>query len=319
MERRDKATPLARFGQFHLIPRLKSSSILACIHKQSSQGRAYHYLDYIRKFISTFHERPSCLETSTPIISQTQLINFPNTTMTKLTSFKLLSFDVYGTLIDWETGVIDALQPLLDTNNKTSSYTRKHLLQIYHKHEASQQTKTPEMTYCDLLSTIHPAIAADLECDQPSEETNKAFGDSVGQWPAFPDTVAALHILKHHYKLVVLSNVDRTSFSKTNAGPLQNFPFDAILTAQDIGSYKPNLRNFEYMLKEVKERFGVEKEEVLQTAQSQFHDHHPAKKMGVKGAWIVRPGAEMGNQEEEIFDWKFDTLGEMAEAVEKEA
>ncbi|TIA53483.1 haloacid dehalogenase, partial [Aureobasidium pullulans] len=208
---------------------------------------------------------------------------------TKLTSFKLLSFDVYGTLIDWETGVINALQPLLDTNNKTSSYTRKHLLQIYHKHEASQQTRTPEMTYCDLLSTIHPAIAADLECDKPSEETNKAFGDSVGQWPAFPDTVAALHILKKHYKLVVLSNVDRTSFSKTNAGPLQNFPFDAILTAQDIGSYKPNLKNFEYMLQEVKERFGVEKE---QTNRQIWASSSPT---AVAQAYILRTSSPTAN------------------------
>ncbi|KAG9667161.1 HAD-like protein, partial [Aureobasidium melanogenum] len=238
--------------------------------------------------------------------------------MAKLTDFKLLSFDVYGTLIDWETGVITALQPLLSKNNKTGNYTRKELLEIYHHHEASQQQKTPDMSYCDLLATIHPSIAADLKCESPSEADNKTFGDSVGKWPAFPDTVDALKRLAKHYKLVVLSNVDRNSFSTTNSGPLQKFPFDAIITAQDIGSYKPSLKNFEFMLKEVQEKFGIEKAQVLQTAQSQFHDHHPAKKMEIKSCWIVRPGAEMGNREEEIFDWKFDTLGDMADAVEKE-
>jgi 2-haloalkanoic acid dehalogenase type II len=239
--------------------------------------------------------------------------------MAKLTDFKLLTFDVYGTLIDWETGVLTALQPLLNKNNKSDTYTRKQLLEIYHQYEASQQEKTPDMSYCDLLATIHPYIAKELNCGPPSEAENKAFGDSVGKWPAFPDTVDALRRLAKQYKLVVLSNVDRKSFFTTNSGPLQGVLFDAIITAQDVGSYKPSLKNFDYMLETVKEKFGVEKAQVLQTAQSQFHDHHPAKKMGVKSCWIVRPGAEMGNREEEIFDWKFDTLGEMADAVEKEA
>ncbi|CAD0113915.1 unnamed protein product [Aureobasidium uvarum] len=239
--------------------------------------------------------------------------------MAGLTNFRLLSFDVYGTLIDWETGLMIALQPLLSKNDKTDTYTRKELLEIYHHHEASQQQKTPDLSYCDLLATILSHIAADLKCESPTEAENKAFGDSVGKWPAFPDTVDALRRLAKHYKLVVLSNVDRNSFSTTNAGPLQKFSFDAIITAQDIGNYKPSLKNFEFMLEKVNEKFSIGKAQVLQTAQSQFHDHHPAKKMGIKSCWIVRPGAEMGNREEEIFDWKFDTLGEMADAVEKEA
>jgi 2-haloalkanoic acid dehalogenase type II len=158
--------------------------------------------------------------------------------MAKLTDFKLLTFDVYGTLIDWETGVLTALQPLLDKNNKSDTYTRKQLLEIYHQYEASQQEKTPDMSYCDLLATIHPHIAKELDCESPSEAENKAFGDSVGKWPAFSDTVDALRRLAKHYKLVVLSNVDRNSFSATNSGPLQGVPFNAIITAQDVGSYK---------------------------------------------------------------------------------
>ncbi|KAL0942641.1 haloalkanoic acid [Colletotrichum truncatum] len=237
--------------------------------------------------------------------------------MTSLKDFRVLTFDVYGTLIDWEGGVLAALQPLLDENKRTD-FTRKHLLDVYHKYEAKQQSKTPDLPYHQLVATIHPQIAEDLGLAAPTAEASKAFGDSVGRWPAFPDTVDALRRLSKFYKLVVLSNVDRESFSRSNAGPLEGVPFDLIITAQDVGSYKPDQRNFSYMLQKVKETFGVEKDQVLQTAQSQFHDHHPAKEAGIKSSWIVRPGATMGNRDVEIYDWKFDTLGEMADALEKE-
>ncbi|KXH27492.1 haloacid dehalogenase [Colletotrichum salicis] len=238
--------------------------------------------------------------------------------MASLKDFRVLTFDVYGTLIDWETGALTALRPLLDANNRTD-FTRKHLLDIYHECEAAQQAQTPDLPYAQLLTTIHPQIAAKLGLSSlPSAEASKAFGDSVGSWPAFPDTVDALRRLGKYYKLVVLSNVDRGSFALSNAGPMAGVPFDLVVTAQDVGSYKPDQRNFTCMLREVKEKFGVEKEQVLQTAQSQFHDHHPAKEAGIKSSWIVRPGAVMGNRDHEVFDWKFDTLGEMADALEKE-
>jgi 2-haloalkanoic acid dehalogenase type II len=238
--------------------------------------------------------------------------------MSKLTDFKVLTFDVYGTLIDWETGVLTALAPSLPPNH---SFTRAHLLDTYHHHEAAQQRLTPSLPYTTLLSTIHPHILSTLSLPAPSQSSSAAFGSSVGTWPAFRDTVAALRTLSRHYKLVVLSNVDREAFSLTNAGPLEGVKFDMILTAQDVGSYKPDLRNFEYMLKEVEREFGVGREQVLQTAQSQFHDHHPAKKVGVRSCWIERPGAVMGNvsEEEVVADWRFKTLGEMAEEVEREA
>ena len=238
--------------------------------------------------------------------------------MSKLTDYKLLCFDIYGTLIDWETGVIDGLQPVLKANGKTDDFTRKHLLEVYHDFEASQQAKTPDMTYSQLLTTILPGICERLSLNAPSKEQSKEFGKSIGTWPAFPDTVDAINRLGKHFKMVPLSNVDRESFAGTNAGPLKGFKFDKVITAQDVGSYKPDQRNFEHMLEKVKAEFGVEKDSVLQTAQSQFHDHQPAKKIGIKSVWIVRPGAVMGNREGEIWDWKFGTLGDMADAVEKE-
>ncbi|KAE8144727.1 HAD-like domain-containing protein [Aspergillus avenaceus] len=236
--------------------------------------------------------------------------------MSKLTDYRLLSFDVYGTLIDWETGVWTAFQPILNKTNAQT--TRTQYLEIHHELEKIQQTKTPKMAYSRLLTTIHPQLTERLGLSPPTEEESWQFGESVGIWPAFPDTVEALERLSKHYKLVVLSNVDRESFSKTNAGSLQGFPFDLVITAQDVGSYKPCLGNFRYMLDSVKSRFGVEPGQVLQTAQSQFHDHHPAKEMGLMSVWIERPGALMGNLEKTVYDWKFDTLGDMADAVERQ-
>lgn len=235
--------------------------------------------------------------------------------MSRLSDYRLLCFDVYGTLIDWEGGILAALQPLLARTN--AQYSREELLTVYHELESEQQRLTPDMPYSQLLSTIHPRLAERLDLDIPSEGESKQFGESVGSWPAFPDTVDALKSLSKHYKLVVLSNVDRASFARSNANSLQAFPFDLIITAQDIGSYKPDRRNFEHMIRAVQADFGIESSQILQTAQSQFHDHQPARKVGIKSVWIERPGATMGNQDDPIFDWRFDTLGEMASALER--
>jgi 2-haloalkanoic acid dehalogenase type II len=233
--------------------------------------------------------------------------------MSKLTDFRLLSFDVYGTLIDWETGVLNGLRSLIEQTD----LTQERVLELYHELEREQQSKTPDMPYSELVATLHPQFAARLGLKAPTVQESEIFGQSVGQWPAFPDTVDALRRLSKHYKLLVLSNVDRGSFKASSAGPLEGFQFDKIITAQDVGSYKPDHRNFEYMLKTAKSELGVEKNEVLQTAQSQFHDHHPAREVGIKSVWIERHGT-MGNRQQEIYDWKFFTLGDMADAVERE-
>ncbi|KAJ5742062.1 Haloacid dehalogenase/epoxide hydrolase [Penicillium manginii] len=234
--------------------------------------------------------------------------------MSKLSDYRLLSFDVYGTLVDWEGGILHAFQPTLTKNNAQSA--RQDLLALYHELEREQQKQTPEMPYHELLTTVHPKLCQRLGLETPTQTESSSFGESIGHWPAFPDTVEALKRLSKQFKLVVLSNVDRTSFAKTNAGSLQGFHFDQVITAQDVGSYKPDLRNFQHMLDAAESAYGIQPSEVLQTAQSQFHDHHPAKKMGIKSVWIERPGATMGNLSQSIFDWRFDTLGDMANALE---
>jgi 2-haloalkanoic acid dehalogenase type II len=237
--------------------------------------------------------------------------------MSKLTDFKLLSFDVYGTLINWEAGLIKALEPALHKAHKTG-IDHKHILKVCHALQVPEQKNNPTQRYSESLTSIHPRLCAELGLPEPTLSESQAFGASVPSWPAFPDTVAALQRLQKHFKLVILSNVDNASFAAANASSLENFRFDAIYTAEDIGSYKPSHRNFEYMLEKVKEEFGVQKHEVLQTAQSQFHDHHPAREMGIKSAWIYRPGAIMGNREDPVYNWKFDELEDMADAVEEE-
>lgn len=233
--------------------------------------------------------------------------------MTKLTDFRLLSFDVYGTLIDWETGILNGLKPLYEQKN----LERAQALNLYHELEIEQQVKFPDMPYSQVLTAIYPRFAANLGLEPPTAEASETFGQSVGQWPAFPDTIDALRRLSKHYNLVVLSNVDKKSFSATTSNALEGFTFHKVITAQDVGAYKPDRRNFEHMLNVARAEFGVERSQILQTAQSQYHDHHPARKLGIKSVWVERRGT-MGNREEEIHDWRFETLGDMADAVERE-
>lgn len=150
-----------------------------------------------------------------------------------------------------------------------------------------------------------------------------AFGQSIARWPPFSDTIAALAMLSRRYKLAVLSNVDRQSFAGTRAvlersDPAHAFAFDAVYTAQDIGSYKPDPANLTYALRRLKEDYGIEKDQVLMVAASLTHDHVPANQLGVKSVYIDRAGAVIGSAGKASYDWKFVTLGEMAEAVERE-
>lgn len=232
----------------------------------------------------------------------------------RLTDFRVLSFDCYGTLIDWETGITDALQPLVARSGQALS--RDEVLEAFARHEAAQEVETPAMIYSTLLSAVHSRLALDWGVESNAEES-EAFGRSVPRWPEFADSPAALQYLKRHYKLVILSNVDRESFKGSNAR-LQ-VEFDYVFTAQDIGSYKPNPHNFEYLIEKLK-LAGYDKHEILHTAESLFHDHLPANKAGLASAWIYRRHAQAGfgatHPPEEMpkYDFRFKSLGKMAEA-----
>jgi 2-haloacid dehalogenase len=207
----------------------------------------------------------------------------------KLADFKVLTLDCYGTLIDWESGIFTALMPLARKADVTEP--RDQLLQAFAKHEAAQEEETPAMPYSQLLSVVYKRLAREWGVAVTNEEAN-IFGASVPDWPEFADSVNALQYLKKHYKLVILSNVDRISFRCSNAR--LKVDFDAIYSAQDIESYKPNPKNFEYMLKRLNDDFGIERSDILHTAQSLFHDHAPANLFRLASAWIDRRHAERG-------------------------
>jgi len=236
----------------------------------------------------------------------------------RLSDFKALSFDCYGTLIDWETGLYAALQPLLKKGGVTLA--RDEVLAAFARHEAAQETATPQMVYSELLAEVHRRLAREWSVSD-AEQDAMMFGKSVPEWPAFPDTPAALQYLQRHYELVILSNVDRASFAGTNRR--LGVTFDAICTAQDIGSYKPDPRNFNYLLAAMS-RLGVSKPEVLHTAQSLFHDHAPAQALGLRTCWIDRRhdmegwGATVAPTGTPKFDFRFASLADMVKAHQAE-
>ena len=240
--------------------------------------------------------------------------------MARLTDYRVLTFDCYGTLIDWETGIWDALQPLIMRCGR-SDVTRDGALLAFAKHEHRHQSASPDMRYPELLARVHRSIAEGFGM-ATSEALDEAFGESVPLWPAFPDTADALRILKRHYQLVILSNVHRDGFAASNRK--LGVDFDAVYTAEDIGSYKPADANFEYMLAHLQSDLGTNRTDVLHTAQSLHHDHAPAKYFGLANAWIDRQrlseGGSWGATEkvEDIpeTDFLFFSMDEMATAVE---
>lgn len=237
--------------------------------------------------------------------------------MPELTDFKVLTFDCYGTLIDWETGIWNALQPLLSAGRHAIG--REEALAAFARRETEQELATPSLLYSTLLAVTHARLAQEWGIAVHAD-LHERFGASVPDWPAFPDSAPALAYLKRHYRLVVLSNVDRRSFaaSNTKLGGL----FDAVYTAEDVGSYKPDPRNFSYLLEHLSLQFGLEAADVLHTAQSLHHDHLPASRIGLARAWIDRRGGRQGGATLLVDgvpapDFHFHSLAALAEAHRK--
>jgi 2-haloalkanoic acid dehalogenase type II len=232
----------------------------------------------------------------------------------KLRDFSTLTFDCYGTLIDWETGMFEALKPL--TSGVAGGLSRDRILEAHARQESSQQVATPTMKYSELLAVVYKRLGEEWGVPAPWADC-QAYGNSVKDWPAFPDSVDALAYLKQHYKLVILSNVDNQSFAHSNRR--LGVTFDAIYTAQDIGSYKPAQRNFDYMISKL-ETLGVSKQHILHTAESLFHDHGPANRAGLSSCWIYRRhgqqgfGATMDPGVTPQYNFHFTSMAELAAA-----
>ena len=234
-----------------------------------------------------------------------------------LTNFKALSFDCYGTLIDWEGGLGAVLVPW--AREQGLDLTDEELLLAYGDNEAEVQTETPEALYPDVLATAFRRTGEGL--DRPvSDEWATRLGGSVPDWPAFPDSADALARLARHYRLIILSNVHREGFAGSNQHLRGDFA--AIITAEDVGAYKPAENHFRALDATLPE-LGVDRTELLHVAQSLFHDHVPAKREGLPSVWINRRHARAGwgATPEPSGTWSYDlefpSMGDLADAVDQ--
>ncbi|KAG1745253.1 haloacid dehalogenase [Suillus lakei] len=294
-----------------------------------------------------------------------------------LTSHKVLVFDVYGTLVDWESGIYNSLKPLFPKNTP-----REEVLEKYAAAELDLQMKDPSVAYSKILDLAWMRLSGqvdtslscggtaavteggegigasssavtqqylDLASSMPPTSDAERFGASIPTWEPFEDTVQALHRLKERFALVVASNVDNRSFdgthdllkSKTHEARKSMYPteapdspFSLILTAQQLNAYKPDPRVLETALQQVSSAprsllphpsppWAVEAHEVLVVANSLLHDIEPANLHNLNSVWISRHekniiGAKPDLKERGVWTWRFETLGDLADAVDQE-
>ena len=206
-----------------------------------------------------------------------------------VSDYRALSFDCYGTLIDWESGILNFLRRW--SARAGVAVDDEALLETFAAVESREESRTPRKLYPAVLESVLDGIAARFGITASAVD-RAAFGQSVAYWPAFPDSVAALAELKRHFKLIILSNVDRASFARSNVK--LGVKFDLIVTAEDVGSYKPNARNFRTLTTRLA-LIGIEQQDLLHVAQSLFHDIEPASKMDLRTAWINRRQGKPGH------------------------
>ena len=192
--------------------------------------------------------------------------------------FEALTFDCYGTLIDWEAGILAGLRPVVARRGLDPSDDA--LLGMYASAEAAAEAG-PYARYRDILGGCLRAVGAQLGFEPDAAEV-VAFGDSVGDWPAFADSAAALARLHDRFRLGVITNCDDDLFARSAVR--LGTTFDWVVTAESVGAYKPDERNFEVAF----ERIGLPRDRILHVAQSLFHDHVPARRLGLTTVWIDR-------------------------------
>jgi len=198
--------------------------------------------------------------------------------------FTTISFDCYGTLIEWEKGILPAMRAVLARHGKTLPDAA--ILELYGEFEAEAESGQYRK-YRDGLQTVVRAFGGRLGFD-PSPGDILSLADSVPAWPPFPDTVGALRQLEKRYRLAIISNIDDDLFAKTC--PLLGVDFDAVITAEQAGSYKPSLHNFELALNTL----AIPREHLLHVGQSIYHDVLPAQSLGISTVWVSRKSARPG-------------------------
>lgn len=229
--------------------------------------------------------------------------------------FDSLSFDCYGTLIDWETGIAAALSPW--AQRRGLNWSSERLVEAHARFETVVQQERPTDSYPDILAETLRRIAASAGVEF-SVEDGIAYGASVGEWPAFSDTASALQRLGDRFQLAILSNVDRESIAASNRR--LGVEFDLIVTAEDVGSYKPDLANFEFLLRSI-DAGGDSTSKLLHVAESMYHDIEPAERIGLPAVWIHRRagragwGATATPHRSVRPRWRFESLSDFADAA----
>lgn len=232
-----------------------------------------------------------------------------------LADYDVLSFDCYGTLIDWETGILEVLRPWAQQSG--AALSDDELLAAYAPNEARTQRDRPASLYPRILAEAFVRTGATLGISVTDDWADKLAG-SVPDWPAFADSADALAELAQRYKLVILSNVHHDGFAGSNRR--LGVQFDAIVTAEDVKAYKPADNHFD-ALDGVLENLGVPRSRLLHVAQSLFHDHVPAKRHGLASVWIDRRhdrpgwGATPEPSEDYSFDMNFPSMAAFAAAA----
>jgi 2-haloacid dehalogenase len=195
---------------------------------------------------------------------------------------RAISFDCYGTLVDWEAGIRDAFTVLLQDSNAQISHAE--LLERFALHESRLEAKEPVISYSIILQNVAEHVATELGL-RISPQQAEQFSQSVASWPLYADVIPTLRQLEGKYMLAILSNVDRKTFAMTEA-KLENL-VSVVCIAEEIGAYKPSLTAFSALQKELLAR-GIEQAEILHVAQSLYHDHEPAKRAGIRSCWVDR-------------------------------
>jgi 2-haloacid dehalogenase len=192
--------------------------------------------------------------------------------------FEALTFDCYGTMIDWERGILNALQPVLAPRGIEAG--ERELLELFAEHESGLEAGA-YLTYREVLALSLRGICEHFGF-RPGVEDEAEFSRAVAYWPAFPDSAAALGRLATRFRLGVITNCDDDLFALSNRR--LGVTFEWIITAQQAQSYKPSLKNFELAFATIE----VPRDRILHVAQSLFHDHVPARRLGMATAWINR-------------------------------
>jgi 2-haloacid dehalogenase len=200
-------------------------------------------------------------------------------------SIRLITFDCYGTLIDWENGMLAALRPML--SRASQKIADEEVLALYGEVEAEIEAG-PYLPYRTVLAQVAQGIGQRTGVNI-SEDDGRVFAESLTRWKPFPDTLSALQAMAKKFRLAIISNVDDDLFAETRKkfAPVE---FDFVITAQQMQAYKPSLKNFEEAIR----RSGLSKDQILHVGQSIYHDIEPANTLGIVNAWVNRLSIRAG-------------------------